>query len=223
MELQHLAEVSRNEAIVFGHRLKAIESGFLGDGLGLAAEVEAVVLDRRLEGLGHLVLVERGADLQRDCGLAAQRIAGAANGLADWGEVAFGGFQQVLALPGPQARQFRIAADHQAFAWILQRGDRGHVPLVEQVEPKGAGVEKRPDRRSPQGGDPVESGRLDLFVASGLGDHARSPTSATRFKPKRSLTLAIWTVRVLGLPVSPSNTSTAPGSRLRRTRGHRRS
>src|SRR5271165_528254 len=57
--------------------------------------------------------------------------------------VAFGGFQQVLALPGPQARQFRIAADHQAFAWILQRGDRGHVPLVEQVELEGSGVEKR--------------------------------------------------------------------------------
>ena len=97
---------------VGAHDINAVQSGLLGDGLFLAAELEAIVLDGRLEVLGHLALVERGADLQRDCGLAAQRISGAADRLGDRGEAAFGGFQQVLALRGPQARQFRIAADH---------------------------------------------------------------------------------------------------------------
>ena len=60
---------------------------------------------RAASAIGARPLVERGADLQRDCGLAAQRISGAA-------DRRFGGFQQVLALRGPQARQFRIAADH---------------------------------------------------------------------------------------------------------------
>ena len=37
---------------------------------------------------------------------------------------------------------------------------------------KAPASSKRPDRRRPQGGDPVEPGRLDLLVEAGLGDHA---------------------------------------------------
>src|SRR5215469_16762346 len=66
----------------------------------------------------------------------------------------------------------RIAADHQALARIVGRGDLGEVAFVEQRQLDGARLDERADRRGPQGGDPVKAGRLDDLLEARRGDHA---------------------------------------------------
>ena len=90
--------------------------------------------------LGHLVAMEDLADLEADFRLALQGRTGALHPIADGGEIALGGQQQLLALVRPAAGQLGIAADHQPLAGIVGRGDGGHVALVEQVELEGAAV-----------------------------------------------------------------------------------
>ncbi len=53
------------------HGVEAVERGLLRDLIALSGEGEPVVGDRQLEVLGHLVLVEHGADGHADLGRAA--------------------------------------------------------------------------------------------------------------------------------------------------------
>ncbi len=113
----------------------------------------------KIEVLAHLVLLDHGADRERDFGGAAQRIALARDGGLDAGEVAFGGRQQFLALAGALGGEIGVAADNQPLAGEVGAGDAGHVALVEQRELQGAALDQLLDRRGAQRGDPVKPGR----------------------------------------------------------------
>src|SRR3954467_514612 len=65
-----------------------------------------------------------------------------------------------------------VAADHQALAGEVGRGDAGHVALVEQRELQRAALHQPLDRRSPQRRDPIQPGGADLLGDARLGDHA---------------------------------------------------
>ena len=140
--------------------------------LGLAGEAEAGVGNVEGEVLGHLVLVEHGADREADFGFAAQRLALAGHGGGDAGEVALGGGEQILALAGALGGERAVAADDQPLAGELGRGDAGHVAVIKQRHLQRAAVEQRLDRRGAQGGNPVEPGRFDVLGDPRLGDHA---------------------------------------------------
>ena len=91
------------------------------DRVQLAGEAEAGVGDVELEMLGHLVLVEHGADLERDrCG-ATQRIARARDGGLDAGKLALGGLEEFAALAAALGREVGVAADDQALAGEVGR------------------------------------------------------------------------------------------------------
>ena len=66
--------------------------------------------------LGHLVLVEHGADLDADGGGTAQRLAPATDRRGDRRQVALGGGQEVLPLAAALAGEVGIAADDQPLA-----------------------------------------------------------------------------------------------------------
>src|SRR5271157_1736980 len=84
--------------------------------------------------LGYLMFVEHGADGDPDLGGAPQRAAFVRQPGGNGGEQALGGVEQVLPLAATPGGEVGIAADDEALAWILVRGDLGHVPLVEQGE-----------------------------------------------------------------------------------------
>ena len=66
--------------------------------------------------LGHLVLVEHGADFEADFSFAAQRLALAGHRGGDAGEFALGGGEQILALAGALGGESPVAADDQPLA-----------------------------------------------------------------------------------------------------------
>ena len=134
-------------------------------------EREACLADRELEVLGHLAPVDDGADLERDLGLAAQRLAGTPNRGRNGGKVLFSRGQQVLSLAGALAGEIAIATDDEPLARIIGRRDGRHVALVEQRHLQGSGFRELPDRRRPQRRDPVETRRGDLSVDARLRDH----------------------------------------------------
>ena len=162
------------------HDVDAVERCLGGDRGGLAMEREARVGDDEIEVLGHLVAVDDGADLERDLGLAAQRLARAPDGGGDDGEIDFGRGQQILALAGALAREIGIATDDEPFARIIRRRDGRHVALVKQRHLQSARFDQRSDRWRAQGRDPIEPGGNDI-----LGSRRacviipRSPTSTT--------------------------------------------
>ena len=126
----------------------------------------------RCEVLGHLMLVDHLADRERDLGGATQRIALARHGCLDAGKITLGGGEQVLALAGALGGEIGVAADHQALAGEVGRGDGGHIALIEQRELQHAAFHQFPDRGRAQRGDPVEACRLDVLGDARLGDHA---------------------------------------------------
>ena len=63
--------------------------------------------------------------------------------------------QQRVALACPLPGKIGVAADDQAFAWIVRGGDLGQVALIEQRELQPAGFGQSLDLRRSQGGDPV--------------------------------------------------------------------
>src|SRR5882724_12409191 len=89
-------------------------------------------IDGLQAALAHLMLVEHGADIQADRGLAAQRDALAVDRQLDPAEVAFGRRQQGFALAPAFRRQQRIAADDQPLARIIRGADLGQIAIVEQ-------------------------------------------------------------------------------------------
>ena len=72
------------------HDINAVERRLGGDRRRLAMEREARLADDEVEVLGHLAPVDDGADLERNRGFAAQRLAGTPNRRCDDGEVLFG-------------------------------------------------------------------------------------------------------------------------------------
>ena len=72
----------------------------------------------------------------------------------------------------PLSGQIGVAADDQAFAWIVRGGDLGQVPLVEQRKLQRAGLGEGLDLRRAQRGDPVEPGGLEVLADPRRGDHA---------------------------------------------------
>ena len=66
--------------------------------------------------LGHLVLVEHGADLDADVGGTAQRLALATDRCGDLGQVPLGCREQVLSLAAALAGEVWIAADDEPLA-----------------------------------------------------------------------------------------------------------
>jgi hypothetical protein len=82
--------------------------------------------------LGHLVLADDGTGLEGNLGGASQRLLGAANPVLDFGKVAFGGGEQILALAPTRDGELGVAADDQALAGIVICGDAGEITLIEQ-------------------------------------------------------------------------------------------
>ena len=72
-------------------------------------------------------------------------------------------------------RECAVAADDQALAREIGRGNRRHVALVEQRHLQHAGLAQRLDRRGPQGADPIEPGRGEIGSDPRLGDEAAVP------------------------------------------------
>jgi hypothetical protein len=76
--------------------------------------------------LGHLVLANDGTALKGNLSGASPRPLGAANPVLDFGEVALGGGEQILALASARDGEFGVAADDQPLAgtvigWMLAR------------------------------------------------------------------------------------------------------
>jgi hypothetical protein len=151
---------------------EAIERRLGGDLGGLAGEGEARVVDLEGEVLGHLVLVEDGADREADLGGAPQRRALAGDRGRDAGKLALGRLEQLLALAAALGGKRRVAAQDQALAGEVRCGDGRHVAFVEQRHLESAALEQAADRRGAQRRDPVEPGRREILPDAGLGDHA---------------------------------------------------
>jgi hypothetical protein len=123
-------------------------------------------------------------DGKADFSGAAQRLALAGHGRGDARQVALGGGEQVLTLAGALGSERVVAADNQALAGEIGRGNGRHVALVEQRHLQRAGLAQRLDRRGPQGGDPIEPGRAEVLADPGLGDHAAVPDQHDVIKTK---------------------------------------
>jgi hypothetical protein len=108
-----------------------------------AGKAEASVGDVEGKVLGHLVLVEHGTDGEADFSGAAQRLALAGHGRGDARQVALGGGEQVLTLAGALGSERVVAADNQALAGEIGRGNGRHVALVEQRHLQRAGLAQR--------------------------------------------------------------------------------
>ena len=77
------------------------------------------------------------------------------------------------AFAGPLFGQQRVLADHQAFARIVGAGDLGHVAVIEQrgLQRPALGRELL-DRRSPQRGDPIQTGRAQRLLDPRAGQQS---------------------------------------------------
>ena len=135
-------------------------------------KAKPLVGDLDLEVLGHLVTAQHGADGDADLVGPVQRSPLALDPLLDGGEIALGGIEQIVALARSCDGQVGIAADDEAFAGEVRRGDDRHVALVEQGELQFPVLGQSFDVRRAQRGDPVEIGRDHILADAGLGDHA---------------------------------------------------
>jgi hypothetical protein len=115
--------------------------------------------------LGHLVLADDGTELETNLGDTAQRPAGAANPVVDFGKVTLGCGEQILTLAPARASKLGVAADDQALAGIVISGDAGKIAVIEQRELEDPRIDQGADLRGAQRGDPVEPG-ADLFYAN---------------------------------------------------------
>ena len=84
-------------------------------------------------------------------------------------EIALGCRKQVVALTHAFGGQVGIAADDEAFAGEVRRGDDRHVALIEQCELQPPTLGQGLDIRRAQRGDPVEIGRDHVVADAGLG------------------------------------------------------
>ncbi len=113
-------------------RLEAVERRLLGERGLITREAQVLVGDGEAEVLGHLAPAQHGADPKRDRVLARERAAGTPGGGPDFGQILLGRRQQRLARAAPLGGEVRVAADDQALARIVGRGDLGQIPLMKQ-------------------------------------------------------------------------------------------
>ena len=153
--------------------LSGVEHGLGGDAEVVSGEAERVVADADLEMLGHVAPSEHRADGLADRRGAAQRLARPLHAGLDAREVVLGDGQQLFAFAGPLRSQQRVLADHQAFAGIVGAGDLRHVAVIEQrgLQRPAFGRELL-DRRSPQCGNPIQTGRAQCLLDPRAGQHA---------------------------------------------------
>ena len=127
---------------------------------------------RQFEMFGLSVVVDDGADGHTDLRRAAQGLSLASDRGRDLGQIALGGFEQVLALAGALARQLGVATNNQPLARKLGRRHRRDVAFVEQRHLQISAADQALQRRRAQGGDPVETGGAQILVDARLRDHA---------------------------------------------------
>ena len=174
------------------NHIDAVEGGLGGDAEGVLGEAERIVGDADLEMLGHVALSQHCADRLADRRGAAQRTARPLHAGCDARQLLLGGGQQLGAFAGPLFGQQRVLADHQAFARIIGAGDLGHVAVIKQrglQRPARCG--ELLDRRRPQRGDPIQTGRAQCLLDARASQQPRSPTITTRCSLKRCLSLSI--------------------------------
>src|SRR5215471_5765631 len=190
--------------------VKTIEPGLGGDAGRIAGKAEAVFGDSDVEQLGELVAVFDAADGARNLVLPSG--AGAASDLVgQLGQCRFGGLQQILALARPLLGQQRF----------LQTTSRspGNSGAVISARSRSSNSESW---KAPVSSRARICGALSAVIQSSPAGFSssrmralvimpRSPTSTTRDRPKRSLSLSICVANVIGSAVLPSNTSTATG------------
>ena len=123
--------------------------------------------------LGHVAPSQHRADRLADRRGAAQRLARPLHAGLDAGQLLLGGGQQFAPFAGPLLGQQRVLADHQAFARIIGAGDLRHVAVIEQrgLQRPAFGGELL-DRRRPQRGDPIETGRAQRLLDPRAGQQA---------------------------------------------------
>jgi hypothetical protein len=80
-------------------------------------------------------------------------------------QLVLGDRQQLRAFAGPLFGEQRVLADHQAFAGIIGAGDLRHVAVIKQRGlQRPARDSELLDRRSPQRGDPIQTGRAQRLL-----------------------------------------------------------
>src|SRR6516165_7514454 len=90
--------------------------------------------------------------------------------------------------------------------------DLGQIHRVEQRQLQRAAGRQLLNRSCAQSRDPVDAAVLrKIFAHAGAVVLPRSPTSTSRFRPKRSRSFLTWSGIVFGSAVLPSHTSTATG------------
>ena len=122
-------------------------------------------------------MVDDATDRERNLVPAAQQLLGAPHVRRDGVQLLLGSVEQFAALARPLLCERRIAADHEALARIVGRGDLGKVALIRQRGLDGAHLDQAADRR-PTRRDPVEPGRLDGLLKPRRGRPPLGRTSA---------------------------------------------
>ncbi len=156
----------------------------------VAREAEVGVGDGDVEVLGDLAAPEHGADGLTDLVGAPERLAGAPDARLDPAQLPLGGIQQFGPLAGALGAERRVAADDQPFAGIVRTFDLGQIALVEQRGLQGSVLGRQLlDRRRPQRGQPVQSGRCKLLGDARAGDQAAVADQNHAAEPEAPLQL----------------------------------
>jgi hypothetical protein len=155
----------------------------------LRLERHVVIRDGDGEVLGHFVVVDHAADRKPALVFAAQRPFGAPHASGNCSQLFLGSVDQLASFGCAFLGEQRIAADDEALVRIVGSCDLSQVALVEWRELDRARLDEPPDRRRPQGGDPVEPGRLDGLLKARLRDHAAIADQHDALKRERLLEL----------------------------------
>jgi hypothetical protein len=133
-------------------------------------------------------MVDDATDRERNLVRAAQRLLGAPHVRRDGVQLLLGSVEQFAALARPLLCEQRIAADHEALARIVGRGDLGKVALIRQRELDGAHLDQAADRRHPQGGIRSSPAGLTVSSSGAAGDrHWLAPPPPPRRSDARQV------------------------------------
>src|SRR5262249_57506946 len=121
--------------------------------------------------LGHLVVVDYCSDGERNLVLAVQwSLLSPRTGL-NFEQRLLGGIEQFAPLARSLLGKQRIAADDQALAGIVGRGDLSEAVLIEPANLDHTRRDETGDLWRTQGGDEVETGRRQQTYYAVLRDH----------------------------------------------------
>src|SRR6201999_2259724 len=180
---------------------ETVETRFFGDLLCVAPKAEMAGADGDDEVLAHLALVQHRADREADLRLGAQCPCPA--GCRAWmgaraRSAARARLRQTISLSPGNCSGALISARSRS-----SNKDSCSGPFAA-ASCWIAGARRQEIQSRPAG---FRSASIRAEVSM-----PRSPTSTTRERPKRCLSLLTWLVSVAGSAVLPSNTSTATGS-----------